>query len=142
MSLNTRKQRNYLYSRTFLKWELIQRLETLEKTSIEASLAIHNFGHLATKDNFDKLCNSLSDFETMLEVAEETFPDLRSEIDRVKKEKLTILKKRSVLDNQANGLEKKAKEKKEKSLKIPEIIKQQQEQKLKPNGFKKLFNIN
>lgn len=142
MSLNTRKQRNYLYSQTFLKWDVTQRLETLEKTSIESSLTIHNFGHLATKDNFERLCDSLSDFETMLEVAEETFPALRQEIDRIKKEKLTILKKRSVLESQASDLEKKAKEKKEKSLKIPEIIKEQEEQKLKPNRIKRLFNIN
>ena len=142
MSLNTRKQRSYLYSQTFLKWKVEQRLSTLQKTAIESSLAIHKFGNNATQEGFKKLCESLSDFETMLEVIEETFPALRSEMDLIKKEKLTVLKKQNVLNNQAKKLEGKAEEKKKKSINIPEIIKMQTEQKLKPNGIRKLFDRN
>jgi hypothetical protein len=137
MSLNTKKQRNHLYSLSFLKWSVERRLSTLEKTSIESTLAIHKFGNDASEINFNKLCESLSDFETMLEVAEETFPALRGKMDMIKKQKLTVLKKQGT----ANKLEEQAKKIKENALKLPEIIKEQEEQAKNSKGLKRLLNL-
>lgn len=134
MSLNTRKQRNHLYGFTFLKWKVEQRLSTLQKSAIETSLSVHNFGNGASEAHFLKMCETLSDLETMIEVAEETFPTLRHEMDRIKKEKLTALKKREKLNGEAKELEEKAEQKKEAASKVPE------EQKKKKGILKHLFN--
>lgn len=137
MSLNTKKQRLHLYGLTFMKWSVEQRLSELERTSIESTLSIHRFGNKADDDNFKKLCESLSDFETMLEVAEETFPRLRFEMERIQKAKLTALKKQG----QANNLKEKAKKIEEKAYKLPDIIEKQESQNPRSKGLKKLLGL-
>jgi hypothetical protein len=86
-----RKRRNLLYQYTFLKWTVERRLSTFEKTAIETTLAIHNFGNNATEQNFNKFCESVADIKTMVEVAEQSFPLLRIRSEDIMKEKLTIL---------------------------------------------------
>lgn len=141
MSLNTKKQRQHLYNSTFLKWSVERRLSTLEKSTIDSTLSIHNFGNGASEEHFLKFCEALSDFETMIEVAEMTFPALRPEMERIQKQKLTTLKKRSLLQNKSSELEKKAEAIKEKALNLPEIIKKQESEKIKSKGLKKLFGL-
>lgn len=115
MSVNTRKQRNYVYGLTFLKWSVERRLSTLQQGSIETSLAVLKFGNEASEDNYKQLAEKLSDFETMLEVAEETFPALRADMDRIKKEKLITLKMQTKIFS-GKGTEQ---EKQEKADKVP-----------------------
>lgn len=135
MSVNTRKQRNYLYNQTFLKWTVEQRLSEFERTSIDVTLAIHKFGNKANDETFDKLAESLADFETMLETAEETFPSLRAKMDKIIKAKLTVLKKQG----QANGFKEKAKKIEEDALNVKNIVEKQQTEVKKSKGLKKLF---
>lgn len=120
MSLNTRKQRNHLYSLVFLKWSVERRLSTLQQGSIETSLAVLHFGNEATEANYKQLAEKLSDFETMQEVAEETFPALRADMDRIKKEKLLTLKMQTKIMS-GKGTEK---EKEEKAAKVPYQIRE------------------
>ena len=124
MSLNTLKQRQYLYKQTFLKWTVPQRLSTLEQTAIETTLNVHKFGNNANDPNFKKFCESLSDIETMIEVAEMTFPSLRAEMDTFKKQKLTVLKKQTALKEEADGLEKVAENKRQEASEVPEKMKE------------------
>lgn len=137
MSYNSLKQRRPLYNATFLKWSIQRRLSTFEQASIESTLSIHKFGNEASQANFDNLCESLSDLETMIEVAEESFPALRGQMDVIKKHKLKALKKQT----EANKLEDKAKEIKEKALNLPDIIKQQEEQAKNSKGIKRFFKL-
>jgi peptidoglycan hydrolase CwlO-like protein len=123
MSLNTLKQRQYLYKQTFLKWKVEQRLSTMEQTAIETSLSVHKFGSNATEPNFKKLCESLSDIETMIEVAEMTFPTLRGEMDALKKEKLTVLKKQTALKEEAEEIDKKAEAIRKQASEVPQQVK-------------------
>lgn len=139
MSLNTKKQRAHLYGLSFLKWTPEQRLSTLEKTSIECSLAVHKFGNDANEAHFNKFAESLSDFETMLEVAEETFPSLRFKMDEIKKQKLTVLKKQTLLKNEAKKHEEKAEQFKEKASNISTVIEKQQEATIKSKGLLRLL---
>ncbi|MGD2113404.1 MAG: hypothetical protein PVG07_00015 [Acidobacteriota bacterium] len=135
MSVNTRKQRNYLYGLTFLKWSVEQRLSELERCSIDSTLAIHKFGNKADDDTFKKLCEAFSDYETMIEVAEETFPALRAEMDKIKKAKLTVLKKQG----QANKHQEKADQIKEEALNLGKIIEKQETDTKKSKGLRSLF---
>lgn len=135
MSINTRKQRNHLYSLTFLKWTVEQRLSELERCSIDSTLAIHKFGNKADDDTFKKLCEMLSNYETMIEVAEETFPALRAEMDKIKKAKLTVLKKQG----QATKYEDKAKKIKEDALNLGKIIEKQKTEEGNSKGLRKLL---
>jgi len=82
MSLNTQKQRQYLYNFTFMKWTVEQRLSTFQKSAIEVALTVNKFGTDASDANFNKLCENVSDIETMIEVIELTFAPLREEVER------------------------------------------------------------
>ena len=139
MSLNTRKQRNYLYNRTFLKWSIEERLIEFQKTALEVSLAIHNFGHKADNETFQRLNESLADFETMLETAEETFPNLRSSVEEIKKAKLIVLSKHTEINKEADKVQDKADKIREKAKNLKAVVKSQQEKKPK-NFFQRLFN--
>jgi len=116
-----------------MKWTPEKRLSTMEQTAIEASLSIHRFGNNATDPNFKKFCESLSDIETMIEVAELTFPSLRSEMNIFKKHKLKVLKKRTELYEEADGLEKVAENIRKEANEVPE--------KMKQNNFHWFYNI-
>lgn len=118
-----------------MKWSVEKRLSELERCTIDCSLAIHKFGNNAEMNNFTKLCESLSDFETMLEVCEETFPTLRFKMDEIKKAKLTVLKKQG----EATKFEEKAQAIKDQAIKIDEIIKKQVTDNSKSKGLRKLF---
>ena len=93
MSVNNSqlKKRKLIYKFTFMKWTPERRLSTFERTAIETSLAIHNFGNGATETTFRKLSESVADIKTMIEVAELTFPILKAEAERIMKEKLVAL---------------------------------------------------
>jgi len=108
MSLNIKKQRQYLYKMTFMLWNVEQRLSTFQKSAIEVSLAVNKFGTEASDANFNKLCENVSDIETMIEVIELTFAPLREEVERIKKQKLVVLQRTTRLNQEANGLEEKA----------------------------------
>lgn len=141
MSLNTKKQRIHLYGQTFMKWSVEQRLSELEKASIETTLSIHKFGNQANDDNFKKMCEAFSDLETMLEVAEETFPAFRMKMDDIKKAKLTVLKKQTALTSQAQKHEAKADKKKEEALNVSKIIEKQVTDASNSKGLRKLLNM-
>lgn len=141
MSLNTRKQRNYLYNQTFMKWTPEERISELEKAAIEVSLSVHKMGDNATAESFKKFTESISDFETMLETAELTFPTLRARIDTIKKAKLTTLKKHTVFTDEAEKHKSKADIANEKASKIKTVIESQQNQKVKSKGLLGLLGI-
>ncbi len=141
MSVNNRKQRNYIYGLTFLKWTPEQRLSSLEQISIETSLAAHKFGTKPDEERFNKLCESISDLETMIEVAEESFPKLRETADKIMKSKLVTLKKQTVLKNAAKKHEEKAVEKKKEALNLAKVIEGQKKNSKKLNYFGKLFRL-
>ena len=128
MSLNTKKQRQFLYRYTFLKWTPEQRLSTFEKSAIELSLAIHNFGNKPTDKTMNMLAEKIGDLETMAEVSELSFENLRQTIDVIKKEKLTTLQKQSRLIETAESLEAKAEEKRV-------LVSEYAKKKYKPQGF-------
>jgi len=141
MSFNTQKQRSHLYNLTFMKWKVEERISEFEKTSIESTLAIHKFGYKADNESFKKLCESLSDFETMLEVAEETFPALRENMDAIKKAKMIVLKKHTTLSDEASKHEIKADNLKKQASNISTVIEYQKKQKIKSKGLKSLFGL-
>lgn len=124
-----------MYSLTFLKWSVEQRLSELERASIDTTLAIHKFGNKADDETFKKLCEAFSDLETMLEVAEDTFPALRFEMDKIKKAKLSVLKKQG----QANNYKEKANKIEAEALNVKKIIEKQQTEAKNSKGLKKLF---
>ena len=94
MSLNTLKRRSHLYSNTLLKLKTETRLSSFERTAIENSLSIHKFLHFSSEANLKEMAETISDFETMVEVVQLTFAKLRPEIDKIKKEKLRDLERR------------------------------------------------
>ena len=141
MSFNTPKQRKHLYSLTFLKWTVERRLSELEGSSIESSLAVHKFGNDANNVNFNKLAESLSDLETMLEVAELSFPHLRFKIDKIKKQKLTVLKKQTTISNEADKLEGKIVKLKTKASSLTSVIDKQKSEPIKSKGLKGLLGM-
>lgn len=141
MSINTRKQRNYLYSKTFLTWKIEERISEFEKTAIEASLSIHKFGYKADNLSFQNLCEILSDNEIMLEVAEESFPNLRNNIDAIKRSKLLSLKKHTAIIDESQQLEVKANQLKEQASNLTKVIDQQKAAQIKSKKLFRLFNI-
>ena len=96
-----------------MKWTPERRLSTFERTAIETSLAIHNFGNGATETTFRKLSESVADIKTMIEVAELTFPILKAEAERIMKEKLVALDIRTQEEERAKANTEKAEEKTE-----------------------------
>jgi len=115
MSVNNSnlKKRKLIYKFTFMKWTPERRLSTFERTAIETSLAIHNFGNGATETTFRKLSESVADIKTMIEVAELTFPILKAEAERIMKEKLVALDIRTQEEERAKANTEEAEEKAE-----------------------------
>lgn len=124
-----------------MEWKLEERISEFEKTSIESTLAIHKFGYKANNESFKIFCEKLADFETMLEVAEETFPALRENIDSIKKSKLITLKKHTKLTDEATKHEEKAGELKNEASNISTVIEDQKKQKIKSKGLKRLLGM-
>lgn len=103
MSLNNQKQRNYLYSQIFMKWDIERRINTLQGVLIETSLTVHNFQEAQTMESYDKTLQAMADLETMQEVFELTYVHARPKIDLLKKEKLMKIKKTNKLTKDDNS---------------------------------------
>lgn len=122
MSLNTRKQRSHVYGRTFLKWTPERIYSTLQQSLLDCALAVHHFGADSTNADLHGLAVAFSDLETMMEVTEEIYPTLRPAIDRLKKEKLTILLKQTKLNGEAQKLTDKVEAKKKEAEEVPDKV--------------------
>lgn len=107
-----------------MKWTPEKRLSTLEQVSIENTLSVHMFGNNPTDANFKKLAETLSDMETMIEVHELSFGGLRYQMDKLKKEKLQVLKKQTALKKVVKEHEIKAEEIKKEVAEVPKKINQ------------------
>lgn len=99
MSYNTKKQRLNLYRKTFLDWTPEQRLLTFNEVNADLTLASLQFGKKPSDASYMKLCQCIGDVEVMVEVIEESFDNIRLNVDRIKKDKLIQLKKQAEINN-------------------------------------------
>lgn len=89
----TKKQRLKLYRQTFLKsWNVEKILETLYQLAYEFGQKVRLFNDKSEINEYNKLCESIGDFEVQIEVLEQKFPKMRKNIEVVKSHKLKKLK--------------------------------------------------
>lgn len=121
--LNTRKQRNALYAKTFHKWGFTRIFQETLSSGITLAQAANGIGEKATNEELQTLVEAIADVDVLKEVLGSYHSSFEDEINKYKKDKLVKLLNSSEHIQKANEYLKKAKEEKEQAIQATKKIK-------------------